>query len=168
MLAEGQKLYPNQEYDLFVKDIIPNYDRIVLRDDSTKLIYFHRLLLMDDDGTEYVAQISDKSPEYNMITPGSMVAFKIKSYAAKIYNVTYVKTIRKGGVQEPQREVVDTTPMTLLPRSSAVIRGSAAEIALSLSVNYFQYHEENDNDNIFSRADDMHEWLLNKSKQNNV
>jgi hypothetical protein len=144
------ELYVGQSYDLTVGKYVGT-ESFPNNMTPGKTNYGHKYILHDEEINEYAIQIVDAIAKPSYFDAGDLVSIQIKSKSHSIYSVRYVRTIEKAPIlpNEPEKPAV----------KNPGIGGTAAAMALSLTVEHLKYHEGD----VFELADKMYDWLIKKA-----
>lgn len=146
------KLAINQIYDLRVLKISEDYEQFSSKSDASKMMHCHGFILGDDEGNEYKTQICDTCNKQLYADVDDMISVTVTNLSLELYSIKYIRTIHKA-----EKKSFNTN----VP-SNPIVGGSAAAIAMSLSIEYSKYKDESAGDDIYTRADGIFEWLKNK------
>jgi hypothetical protein len=153
------KLTNEAVYLLVVKEIKPANSQFTSSSDRSITMYNHFFLMADDKGDEYPCQVSDVKQSQQYAEVGDRVEIKVSKFSKNVY------TIKIQRVVEKFREPMGISPKSTLILTSVnpIVRGSAAEVALSLAIELFKYKEESVAYNVFTEAEKNFEWLCEKA-----
>lgn len=152
-------LQPGQVYQFKVLDIDENYERF---QGNTGLKYCHRFA-MELQEQEYDCQVCNDQSRQNFCEIGDRVEAKVSKFTKGQYTLENILVL-----DYKRDEPVKKAPAP----TNALLRGSAAEIALQLAVEYtikashipgldFASVEQ-----VLETADKMYGWLLKKNQPN--
>lgn len=145
------ELFTGQTYDLKVEQINEDASQFPSGADRSKIMHAHMFLLSDDEGNEYKTQICDTHTTQQYADTGDWISVTVNKLSLDLYSVKYLKTIKKA-------EKKNFNPS--IP-NNPVIGGTAAAIAMQLSVEHYRY-AEGDRADIFGFADEIFNWFHKK------
>lgn len=144
------ELLVNGNYKLKIASITNGAESFM---SGTKQMYSHYITLADEQNVEFQCQICDTNRTFIYATKGDIIEISVTAFTKNRYSFKFVKLIQKDKYETPQAK-----------SSNPIMRGTAAEVALSLAVELFKYVPETDTNNIPGRADKFFEWLCDKTR----
>lgn len=145
-------LVKDQSYSLKIKNLLPAAEPFNGNGvNAGKKFFAHELLLVNDLGDEFNAQICDLNNSWDHARIGDIIEVKIGSVSQNKYTVKFNRVVKAGA---RTGSVVPANPL---------VTGTAAAVALQMTIQFFQFNEETETITVASVREEFFNWLKDKT-----